>query len=184
MTWYDALLAVVVVERLCELVVAARHSRWAFARGGMQYAQGHYPAMVALHIGLLVGCFVEPRVRDDDPPLLLALTAVAVVVAANVLRWWCIRTLGNLWNTRIVIVPGEPLVATGPYALMRHPNYVAVAAEGLALPIAGGAWITAAAFTVLNAVLLLAFRIPAEERALRSAGSSSGTSTGTAGSAA
>jgi len=177
MTWYDALLVVIVVERLCELVVAARHSRWAFARGGMQYAQGHYPAMVALHVGLLVGCFVEPRMRDDGPPPVLALLAVAVVIAANVLRWWCIRTLGSLWNTRIVIVPGEPLVATGPYALMRHPNYVAVAAEGLALPVAGGAWITAVAFTVLNAVLLLAFRIPAEERALAGATGPSGSGT-------
>lgn len=94
---------------------------------------------------------------------------VAVVVAAQALRWWCIRTLGHRWNTRVIVVPGLPLVTGGPYRLLRHPNYVAVAAEGIALPLVHGAWVTALLFTVLNAGLM-AVRVSCEEAALASAG--------------
>ena len=94
-----------------------------------------------------------------------------VVVAANALRWWCIATLGNQWSTRVIVVPGVALVRRGPYRWLSHPNYVAVAVEGAALPLVHTAWVTACAFTVLNAVLLLGFRIPTEERALRSVSS-------------
>lgn len=90
---------------------------------------------------------------------------VAVVVAAQALRWWCIRTLGRQWNTRVIVVPGLPLVTGGPYRWLRHPNYVAVAAEGLALPLVHGAWVTALAFTALNSVLM-AVRIRCEDGAL------------------
>ena len=79
---------------------------------------------------------------------------LALVVAAQALRWWCIATLGTRWNTRIVVVDGLPLVQDGPYRWLRHPNYVAVVVEGAALPLVHTAWITAVVFTVLNAVLL------------------------------
>jgi len=92
---------------------------------------------------------------------------LALVLASQGLRWWCIATLGERWNTRVIVVPGLPLVRRGPYRWLAHPNYVAVAVEGVALPLVHTAWVTAVAFTVLNAWLLLAFRIPAEERALR-----------------
>jgi methyltransferase len=99
----------------------------------------------------------------------LAIPALVLAAASQGLRWWCIGTLGPRWNTRVIVVPGLPLVATGPYRWLRHPNYVAVVIEGVALPLVHTAWVTAAAFTVLNAVLLLRFRIPAEERALAEA---------------
>ena len=73
------------------------------------------------------------------------------------------------WNTRIIVVPGLPLVRRGPYRLLPHPNYVAVVVEGLALPLVATGWVTALVFSALNAVLLLGFRIPAEERALTAA---------------
>jgi methyltransferase len=95
---------------------------------------------------------------------------LALAVASQALRWWCIRTLGNQWNTRVIVVPGLSLVARGPYRWLRHPNYLAVVIEGFALPLVHTAWITALAFTVLNAVLLLGFRIPVENRALASLG--------------
>jgi methyltransferase len=82
------------------------------------------------------------------------------------LRWWCIRTLGSQWNTRIVVVPGAPRITSGPYRWLRHPNYVAVVAEGVALPLVHTAWITALTFTVLNAALLTV-RIRVEDAALR-----------------
>lgn len=154
------------LERVAELVLSARHAQWAFARGGIESGRGHFPAMVCLHTALLIACVAEVWLADRPFLPGLGWAALAVVLASQALRWWCIASLGKHWNTRIVVIPGAPLVARGPYRWLRHPNYVAVVAEGLALPLIHGAWITAAAFTVLNAVLLLAFRIPAEERAL------------------
>ena len=90
---------------------------------------------------------------------------LAVTVAANALRWWCISTLGERWTARVIVLPGEPLVRSGPYRWFAHPNYVAVIVEGFALPLTGSAWITASAFTVLNAALLTV-RIRCEVQAL------------------
>ena len=167
MTWYVALVLAVGVERLAELVVAKRHTAWAFAHGGVESGKRHYPPMVALHLFLLVACVVEAQVSGRPFVPVLGWTALAFVVASQGLRWWCIATLGRLWNTRIIVVPGVELVRRGPYRLLRHPNYLAVAVEGAALPLVHSAWITAVVFTVLNAILLLGYRIPAEERALR-----------------
>lgn len=163
---YVALVVATGLERLAELVVSARHARWSFARGGRESGRGHFPAMVALHTGLLVACVAEAVLADRPFLPWLGWPALVVVVASQALRWWCIRVLGPQWNTRVIVVPGLGLVARGPYRLLRHPNYVAVVAEGVALPLVHTAWVTAVAFTVLNAVLLLGFRIPAEERAL------------------
>lgn len=169
MIWYTALVLGVAGERLAELAVALRNTRWALARGGTESGRGHYPAMVALHTALLGGCLAEAALAGRPFVPLLGWTMAAVVVAAQALRWWCIRTLGHRWNTRVIVVPGLPLVTGGPYRLLRHPNYVAVAAEGIALPLVHGAWVTAVLFTLLNAVLM-AVRVRCEEAALASAG--------------
>lgn len=176
LTVYLLVVAATALERLAELVVSARNARWSFARGGREHGRGHFPAMVALHTGLLVACVVE--VLAADRPFLpwLGWPALVLVVASQGLRWWCITTLGPRWNTRVVVVPGLPLVDRGPYRVLRHPNYLAVVVEGLALPLVHTAWVTAAAFTVLDAVLLLGFRIPAEERALAAATTASRSS--------
>lgn len=170
-TAYTALLLAVAAERVAELVVSQRHLRWARAGGAVESGQGHYPAMVLLHIALLVGCLVEVHALDRPFTPWLGLPMLAVVLAAQALRWWCIATLGPQWNTRVVIVPGLPLVRTGPYRWLRHPNYVAVVAEGVALPLVHDAWITALVFTVLNAALLTV-RIRCENRLLARAAAS------------
>ena len=184
MAWYALLVAAVGVERLAELRVSARHARWAFARGGVEYGRGHYPFMVALHVGLLGGCLAEVALLDRPFLPALGWPALAVLVAAQGLRWWCIGTLGPRWNTRIIVVPGMPLVERGPYRWRRlpHPNYLAVVLEGLALPLVHTAWLTAAAFTLLN-VPLLAVRIRCEDAALgrRVAGRRTGAVAATAG---
>ncbi len=90
---------------------------------------------------------------------------LALVLASQALRWWCIVTLGRRWNTRVIIVPGLAPVRSGPYRFLPHPNYVAVVVEGVALPMVHGAWLTALAFTVLNAGLLTV-RIRTENAAL------------------
>ncbi|MFI8003093.1 isoprenylcysteine carboxyl methyltransferase family protein [Streptomyces sp. NPDC086010] len=165
MIWYTALVAAVAAERVAELGIALRNARWSLAHGGTEAGRGHYPAMVALHTGLLAACLAETWQADRAFVPWLGWTMVAVVAGAQGLRWWCVRTLGRRWNTRVIVVPGLPLVTGGPYRLIRHPNYVAVAAEGAALPLVHGAWVTAVLFTVLNAALM-AVRIPCEDGAL------------------
>ena len=167
--WFTALVAVVGLERLAELVVATRNARWAFARGGVETGARHYPPMVVLHSALLVACLVEVWVADRAFVGWLGWSMLAIVVASQALRWWCVATLGRQWNTRVIVVPGLSLVRRGPYRWMPHPNYVAVAVEGLALPLVHSAWVTALSFTVLNTLLLLRIRIPTEERALAGA---------------
>jgi methyltransferase len=164
-TAYVVLVLAVGVERLVELVVATRNLAWARERGGVETGSGHYPVMVVLHAALLVGCLVEVLVLDRPFVPALGWPMVVLVLAAQGLRWWCIRTLGPQWNTRVVVVPGLPLVGGGPYRLLRHPNYVAVVVEGFALPLAHSAWLTAVVFTVANAALLTV-RIRTEARAL------------------
>jgi methyltransferase len=166
---YAVLVLATGLERVAELVVSARHARRSFARGGVESGRGHFPAMVALHTGLLVACVVEVVVADRPFLPWLGWPMLVLVLASQGLRWWCIATLGERWNTRVIVVPGLPLVRRGPYRWLSHPNYVAVVVEGLALPLVHTAWVTALAFTVLNAWLLLGFRIPAEERALQAA---------------
>lgn len=167
--WYGALLLATGVERLVELVLSTRNARRAFARGGVEYGRRHFPWMVALHTGLLVGSFAEVVLASRPFIPAVGWPALVVTLLAQGLRYWCIGTLGPQWNTRVIVVPGLPLVRRGPYRWLPHPNYVAVIAEGVALPLVHTAWVTALAFTVLNAILLFAVRIPVEERALRSA---------------
>jgi methyltransferase len=166
--WYVVLVLLVGLERVAELVVSLRNAKWSFARGGVETGKGHYPFMVVLHTGLLAGCLVEVIVADRPFIPALGWPMLAVVLLAQGLRWWCITVLGPQWNTRVIVVPELSLVASGPYRWFRHPNYVAVVAEGVALPLVHDAWITAVVFTLLN-VPLLAVRIRAEEAALATA---------------
>jgi methyltransferase len=162
---YLALVLLVGVERLVELVLSKRHLAWSIERGGREYGSGHYPAMVLLHSAFLVGAVVEVGTAHRPFVPWLGWPMLAVVVAAQLVRWWCIRTLGSYWNTKVVVIPGAPLVTSGPYRWTRHPNYLAVVAEGIALPLVHTAWITAVVFTVLNA-WLLTVRIRTENDAL------------------
>jgi len=166
--WYVVLILAVGVERLAELRLSVRHARWAFAHGGVETGLRHYPPMVLLHTGLLVAAPLEVVLADRPFLPWLGWPMLAVVLAAQGLRWWCIATLGVRWNTRVIVVPGMPLVTTGPYRWLRHPNYIAVVAEGIALPLVHTAWVTALVFTVLNA-WLLRVRITTENRALATA---------------
>lgn len=166
--WYTLLVVAVALERVAELVVSARHLTWARARGGVETGAGHYPFMAAVHTVLLVSCVVEVYALDRPFVPWLGWPMLAAVAATQALRWWCVRTLGPQWNTRIVVVPGLPLVRRGPYRIVSHPNYVAVVVEVAALPLVHTAWVTAIVFSALNAVVL-SVRIPSEQRALATA---------------
>ena len=164
-TAYTALILLVGLERLAELVVSNRNLRWSRGRGGVEIGAGHYPAMVTLHSALLVGCLAEVWLLDRPFVPALGWPMLVLVLASQALRWWCVRTLGPQWNTRVVVVPGAGRVRSGPYRFLAHPNYVAVVLEGLALPLVHTAWLTAVLFSVLNAALL-SVRIRTESGAL------------------
>jgi methyltransferase len=152
-------------ERIFELVVSTRNAATAFAAGGVEYGRRHFPFMVTLHTLFLLACIVESFFRPFIPALGIPMLVIALLCQVG--RYWCIRSLGAQWNTRVIVVPTLTAVtARGPYRWVKHPNYWIVAIEGIALPLVHTGWVTALVFTVLNAVLLLGFRIPVENRAL------------------
>lgn len=155
-----AAVAMVALLRALELAFAARNTRRLLAAGAVEHGRGHYPLFVLLHAAWLASlALFVPAERPADWPL------IGAFVALQGVRLWIIASLGPLWTTRVITLGGAPLVASGPYRYMRHPNYAVVAAEIAILPLAFGAWPIAAAFTVLN-VALLWRRIAVEERAL------------------
>jgi methyltransferase len=169
-TLYVAFILLTGGERIFELIVSKRNAAAAFAKGGVEFGQRHFPWMVALHTGLLLACIGEVVLLDRPfiPWLGWPMLVIAVLCQAG--RYWIIHSLGQQWNTRVIVVPGaQRVVDRGPYRLgwLPHPNYVLVAVEGIALPLIHTACVTAIAFTVLNAVLLIGFRIPVEDRALK-----------------
>ena len=153
------------IERLAELIVSKRNARWAFANGGKEFGHNHYPVMVTIHTALLLGCVVEVWALHRPFIAWLGWPMLALVVLSQALRWWCVRTLGHRWNMLVIVVPQAPLIRRGPYRWLHHPNYVAVVVEGIALPLVHTAWLTAACFTLANA-LLLTVRIRVENAAL------------------
>ncbi|MHB1172961.1 MAG: isoprenylcysteine carboxyl methyltransferase family protein [Lacisediminihabitans sp.] len=168
MIWFALLILLTGVERLYEVVLSNRHARWAFERGGREFGQRHYPFMVVLHTGFLLACIAEVFFAGRPFIPWLGWPMLVIALASQGLRYWCIFTLGRQWNSRVIVVPGLGRVTRGPYRFLRHPNYLVVIVEGIALPLVHTAWITALAFTVLNAILLFGFRIPTEERVLAS----------------
>jgi len=156
------LVAGLVAQRLLELRVARRNEAWARAQGAQEYGREHYPLFFLLHSGWLLGTLVEGRRHRGG----VCWGWLALLLLAQPLRYWVIRTLGRQWNTRILIVPGARRVEGGPFRYLTHPNYAVVALEMLSTPLMVGAWRTALLGSLLNAALLRLVRIPAEERAL------------------
>lgn len=153
------ILGYVTLQRLGELALARANTRRLLARGGFEVGAPHYPLIVLLHAAWLVTLW---WLAPGRPVTILPLVAFAVVQA---LRFWTLASIGRRWTTRIVVVPGETLVARGPYRFVRHPNYTVVVFEIALLPLVFGLGWVALLFSVLNA-LVLAIRIPAEARAL------------------
>lgn len=156
-----AILALVTLQRLGELILARRNTRALLARGAHEAGASHYPLLVAVHALWLAALWWWAPGRDASWPLL------ALFLLLQAARLWVIATLGERWTTRIIVLPGAPLVRRGPFRLVRHPNYCVVAAEIAVLPLAFGLWQAALLFSLANAAVL-AVRIRAEERALRS----------------
>ncbi len=162
---YLALVVFVAIERVFELRLARRNAARMMARGGVEVGAGHYPWMVTLHTLFLIAGPLEVFLLARPFTPLIGWPMLAFVIAAMGLRYWAVSSLGDRWTTRIVLVPDEAVVRRGPYRWLRHPNYLAVITEIVALPLVHGAWITALVASTLNA-WLLTVRIRAEERAL------------------
>lgn len=162
---FTLVILLVACERVVELVVSKRNLDWSFAQGGIEYGRLHYKYMVVIHIFLLAGALGEVWASRPilDPVLFWGFFALAM--GSQALRWWCIGTLGKRWNTLVVIIPGLPVVKSGPYRWLKHPNYVAVVIEGIALPMVGFSWRTALIFTLLN-IFVLSARLKSENAAL------------------
>ncbi len=150
----------VALERAAELVYARRNTKRLLAEGGIEWGAGHYPFLVALHAGWLLAILV---LADPDRPLDMSI--LIVFLALQGARLWVIMTLGRYWTTRIITLPGVPLVRRGPYRYLRHPNYAIVVAEIAVLPLVFGAWHVALVFSAFN-LALLRHRIRVENQAL------------------
>jgi methyltransferase len=162
MTWPAyVVLAAVTLQRLGELLLAERNTRRLLARGAYEVGRSHYPFMVAIHAGWLIVLWL----LGPGPPI--QVVPLIVYVLLQVARVWVIATLGERWTTRIIILPGEPLVRHGPYRWLDHPNYLIVIGEIAVLPLVFGLPVVAAFFSVLNAIVLWV-RIREENQALAS----------------
>jgi methyltransferase len=155
----SVILVLVTVQRLGELVLSRHNTRKLLARGAIEVGAGHYPLIVSVHAAWLVALWIWGHGESVN------LVALALFIVLQGLRVWIIATLGGRWTTRIIVLPGEPLVASGPYRYLSHPNYAVVVAEIATLPLALHLPVLALIFTGLNAAVL-AIRLRAETRAL------------------
>jgi methyltransferase len=163
MTFAATILTLVTLQRLSELVIARRNTERLLAHGAIEVGARHYPLMVSMHSAWLITLWVLGRDQDVN------LSLLAIFVLLQGVRVWTLATLGSRWTTRIIVLPGEPLITSGPYRYLSHPNYAVVTGEIAVLPLALHLPGVAIVFTVLNAAML-AIRIRAESHALSAAG--------------
>ncbi len=160
------ILVFVIIQRLVELLIAKRNEKTLLAKGAYEVGATHYPFMILLHscffISLIIEVIFFKSILTPLYPLLF------LFILLQLLRVWCLVSLGAFWNTKIIILPDANVVMKGPYAYIRHPNYLVVCLEIVVLPLMFQAYITAICFTILN-FIILSVRIPMEEKALKEA---------------
>ncbi|RWZ60313.1 hypothetical protein EQV77_03195 [Halobacillus fulvus] len=154
----------IVIQRLMELVVARSNRKWMLQRGAIEYGEGHYALFIVLHVSFFVSILLE-SFSITYPYVPLFWPAFIVFAGLQVLRIWCMTTLGRRWNTRILVLPDEKPVQKGLYKYISHPNYVIVFFELIVIPVMFQAYVTALVFPALH-LLVLRVRIPVEEKAL------------------
>jgi methyltransferase len=164
-TAYTLFIAALGLERCFELWLSRRNALWAKRDGAVEYGSEHFVWMKLLHGAFFFGCVAEVWLLSRPFVPWLGVTCLVLAALSQALRYWTIATLGRRWNVQVLVLPGVPAVTSGPFRYLRHPNYLAVVVEGLAVPLMHGAIFTAVAFTILNAALLRV-RIRCEERAL------------------
>jgi methyltransferase len=153
------ILALVTLQRAGELWLSSRNTRRLMAQGAREYGEAHYPYIVAVHVAWLACLWLLALARPVDGLWL------GLFVLIEVARIWVLASLGPRWTTRIIVLPGAPMVRRGPYAFLNHPNYAVVVAEIAVLPLVFGLWPVAVIFSILNAAILTV-RIREENRSL------------------
>lgn len=157
----------VIAQRFIELYIAKRNEMWMKSRGGMEKGAKHYKLFILLHCLFFLSMILEATL-DDHHLTGINYFLLSIFFLTQIVRIWCIQTLGKFWNTKVIVLPGVSLIKKGPYKYVKHPNYIIVAVELFVIPFLVGANITAVVFPILH-VLLLRVRIPREEKALRKA---------------
>ncbi|MET3727954.1 methyltransferase [Fictibacillus halophilus] len=164
MNWFLLFWSFLIVQRLAEVRIAKSNEKKLVSKGAVEAGSDHYKWMVSMHVAFFVVFFLEVYVFNAQPPSWWVVPFILFLIA-QVIRVWAISSLGEFWNTKIILLPGANVVAKGPYRFMRHPNYTVVSLELLVMPLIFGAYFTAILFTILN-IFMLRVRIPAEEKAL------------------
>ena len=163
---FYCILAFVIIQRFIELRIAKRNEKAMLAKGAYEVGASHYKYMILLHTSFFISFLVEVAfIKSSFTPYYAFL---AIFIVLQLLRVWCLASLGTFWNTKIIILPGANVVVKGPYAFIRHPNYLIVCLEIAVLPLMFQAYVTAILFTILN-IIMLSVRIPREEKALKEA---------------
>jgi methyltransferase len=164
---FTTALIFLIAQRLYEIQIAKRNTNLLLQKGGVEFGANHYWVIVLLHTLFFLGMTAEVLTQGIHPPEFWPALLI-VFLLAQVLRVWIIRTMNGRWTTRILIVPKETLISQGPFRFIPHPNYTVVAIEILVFPLIFGLYYSSLVFTVLNAMVLLLIRIPAERKALNS----------------
>nr|WP_106784966.1 isoprenylcysteine carboxylmethyltransferase family protein [Lysinibacillus timonensis] len=164
---FYVIVTLVILQRLIEVLVAKRNEQMMLSKGAYEVGASHYPFMILLHSSFFISLILEVLLFNKSISPIFPLIFILFLLVQFV-RVWCLTTLGEFWNTKIIILPGANVVRKGPYLYFRHPNYVVVCSEIILLPLMFNSFFTAIAFSLLN-IILLSVRIPIEEKALMEA---------------
>ena len=160
------IISIVIIQRLTELMIAKRNEKWLIANGAVEYGKEHYKYIVFLHTMFFISMFIEFNIRGRHSEFsVINYLFLVIFIFMQVMRFWVLNSLGKYWNTKILRIPGSVLISKGPYRYFKHPNYIIVCCEIIAIPMIFDLYVTAIVFTVLNA-LILAVRIKEENKVL------------------
>lgn len=160
------IVSIVIIQRLTELVIAKRNEKWLRANGAVEYGNEHYKYIVLQHIMFFISMFIEYNFKERHLEFsVINYLFLLIFILMQVMRFWVLISLGKYWNTKILRIPGSQLVSKGPYRFFKHPNYIIVCCEIIAIPMIFDLYITAVVFTFLNA-FVLAVRIKEENKVL------------------
>lgn len=165
MIYFYLIITFIICQRLVELYIARKNEKWMLARGGIEVGNEHYKLFILLHVTFFIILIYEVHNIVTAQSVAFNIYFFFLFVIAQIMRVWCIVSLGKFWNTKIIVLPKVVKIKKGPYKYMKHPNYLIVFVELFTIPAMFGAYITAILFPILH-LLLLTIRIPAEDRAL------------------
>lgn len=164
-TWIWIIIGVVICQRLLELIIARKNEGWMLRQGGIERGADHYKWFVTIHTLFFICMIAECLVRNNSVQS-INYFLFSIFIFTQLMRIWCIATLGKFWNTKVIILPSASLKTSGPYNYVKHPNYIIVGIELFVIPLLIGAPFTAVIFPLLHIFILIKWRLPIENKAL------------------